>query len=1159
MPSQNDPLFQQKISGNKIFSTLASGANEPIPKPREFYKYQQSLHRFMTHYHKCLVMWSPGTGKSGNTGFSEKLRRDTLGTMSTNWVDEYITTKKTFIKQVIILVKNKTLQDQIKNDIVCKFSAAETYMTEKIIGKPGMKSSTRKGNITREINKYYRVETHTKFAKDLYEKRYTREDFERDYSSTLFIVDEVHNLRIESIPIEDETIAGHILKTKEEKDAKQQRKIYDTYWELFHSIKRSKILLMTATPMINSVIEDGLIMNLILPENEIDINGNIISRNQMPVDRSSERFYIKESDVGDFEKFYNGLISYVGQSDMFAIPVEQGTPLTKPYKFKGTNITPKLKIYPLKMEEKIIFDDGTSIPGQGEVYNSVSGSVHDSSFRIHERQASNFIFPDGSYGMAGVRKWIKGAKGNSDSKDITYYEPIDMLVPFIRDSRLLKGLSVKFWAAIELTEQTNGNCFVFSPFRTGSGAFLLGMCYRYNKGYEQFMEKSSIMIGRTGARTFCGDFSEENNQTDQSSPYQSRARINPRYPRKKRYAIITSGTSDNEIDIILQTFNSWDNRHGDYIKLLIVTPIAREGINVSNVISYIPLGPNWNPGQGTQAENRVFRTTSHVYLLEEDKERLRKEGKDESLAKIYVNIFNLAAMSSLSSILSADLSMYAISEGKDIGFKYIESIKHYYAWDAQINRDRNEAALKRNKYADESISVGGFANDPPTEIDSSAYDILYSEKDIDTLISYIKDIFSNLFSLSINEIHIKLQDYPEKYTKAYTIRALHKIINNKITLVDKYGYYVYMREDGDQFYVLRDYPLADKLNNSGEKILDYYSKNLIGTISNDISEYISQLKNDENIKLKSRLDTITVTDPNYEILFDQLSIINKIEKFENAVYRIYVTGNPTNKDNYVFNKYKNEYFYEIYEPAGYINEVATRMSMKNKGRGRKANPGTVPSLDNLGINVPSVPTPGQPGVNNVKVYVHTLYSLTVKKDTYSVSSKVAKIIGKLRILKPTENIGWRDLSVYENLVYTDIINKSKERVLDKYEQLPFYGIIASDKKFRIRNKMDEVSNPNGQTRKRGRVAQTYDLSDLYKFIWELQIPLPEPQNDQLSLQEKYSYLYTKGLDTPGDPISNYTSERVNYYFSLIQFRFTKKKLAEAIMVSLREKGWLYEE
>src|SRR5690606_335543 len=108
--------------------------------------------------------------------------------------------------------------------------------------------------------------------------------------------------------------------------------------------------------------------------------------------------------------------------------------------------------------------------------------------------------------------------------------------------------------------------------------------------------------------------------------------IRQNFPKKPRFAIITSGMSpSSKMDLILEIFNSWENRHGEYIKVLIATPIVREGINTANVLTYINLGPEWNASLSFQAKYRVLRAISHEDLLEELRETAIVQGLDPAL------------------------------------------------------------------------------------------------------------------------------------------------------------------------------------------------------------------------------------------------------------------------------------------------------------------------------------------------------------------------------------------------------------------------------------------------------------------------------------------------------------------------------------------------
>ena len=49
------------------------------------------------------------------------------------------------------------------------------------------------------------------------------------------------------------------------------------------------------------------------------------------------------------------------------------------------------------------------------------------------------------------------------------------------------------------------------------------------------------------------------------------------------------------------------------------------------------------------------------------------------------------------------------------------------------------------------------------------------------------------------------------------------------------------------------------------------------------------------------------------------------------------------------------------------------------------------------------------------------------RSSYAVSSKIAKTKGRLRMLKISENIGWRDMNLYESLVYNAKCKESRKK------------------------------------------------------------------------------------------------------------------------------------
>ena len=277
-PSIDDNNIQQIITSKKELKILGDEELDAatIPSRGNFYPQQTLIHRILTHYDRLLITSEPGTGKTGMTaGFAEKLKRDHMSGIK-SYVDEYISNDRSHYKRVYILLKNNSLVNQWRKEIVCKYSQSGDYESDHIKNAPTRQAE--KGRIKREIEKYYTITTYEKFAKNAYQiadggrkwgdmiwskmPEYVREV----YSDCVFIVDEVHNLGDDNEELEDDR---DIIKLKKKKDKSKRLKdkIYDALHLLFHTIDRSKVILMSATPMINFSNEIGPIMNLLLKLN----------------------------------------------------------------------------------------------------------------------------------------------------------------------------------------------------------------------------------------------------------------------------------------------------------------------------------------------------------------------------------------------------------------------------------------------------------------------------------------------------------------------------------------------------------------------------------------------------------------------------------------------------------------------------------------------------------------------------------------------------------------------------------------------------------------------------------------------------------------------------------------------------------------------------
>src|SRR5258708_14471018 len=96
-------------------------------------------------------------------------------------------------------------------------------------------------------------------------------------------------------------------------------------------------------------------------------------------------------------------------------------------------------------------------------------------------------------------------------------------------------------------------------------------------------------------------------------------KIKQDYIKKPRYALLTNETINNDVayNSIMETMNSYENRHGEYIKCIIASRVARDGLKFKNIKNIVIVGPEYNPSATYQAIHRGIRTGSNQDLLNE--------------------------------------------------------------------------------------------------------------------------------------------------------------------------------------------------------------------------------------------------------------------------------------------------------------------------------------------------------------------------------------------------------------------------------------------------------------------------------------------------------------------------------------------------------------
>ena len=269
----------------------------------------------------------------------------------------------------------------------------------------------------------------------------------------------------------------------------------------------------------------------------------------------------------------------------------------------------------VKLENKDDLDEDVKTRGALGLHNS-------------ERQISLMTFPDGSYGSAGYDKYIedlskegqKGRKtvGSGEDKSRRLMDYIQKFAPkdpnddldlsleennrtasldFVNYIHPLKFISVVYYNIIKnlLTNYDTTNVwYVPMSFVTGSGAIAFGICLK-SYYFSQFTGRRSPFI--------------KNDDGD----------LIINLKKTPRFAIIRGNMTESQINNILTLAKSYENRFGEYLKMVIVTPVGREGISIGNVSNIIVPGGYWNPSDESQAIFRAKRVLSHIYLVDRTK------------------------------------------------------------------------------------------------------------------------------------------------------------------------------------------------------------------------------------------------------------------------------------------------------------------------------------------------------------------------------------------------------------------------------------------------------------------------------------------------------------------------------------------------------------
>ena len=819
-----DDNFNNKNYRKKEFYENKLQKNENIPEIiGDLYKHQHFLSKFLssrTLNDEILLFHEMGTGKTCT---------------SISIIEQIKNEKKSGFDGAIILAKSESLLNNYMNELIFKCTDGK-YIPENYEILTELERVHRKKKMTEG---WYNLNTFETFAKKI--QMLTDNEIIREFSNKIIVIDEIHNIRIQ-----------------DKQYGEEQLEMYSEFHKFLHLIKNRKIILMSGTPMKDSPDEIASVLNLILPlDKQLPVKEDFLTTYMI---KDNNQYRINPDKVEEFRKIIKGRISYL-KSMKTSLEIN----------FIGNNLDNQLSHF--------IVDTDIMSQFQNEHYLNAFKKDHiEKGLYSNSRQASLFVFPNGTYGKEGFQTYIKQKGRNIDmsNKNKRYYNFLlqEELKTQIFDQNeqemlnKLKQFSCKYESSIRniLDCKNKKLVFVYCDFVKGSGLILF-----------------SLILSLFGF--------EKSNGREKS--------------KKSRYGLISNITSTNkEIRNIVKRFNEPDNLKGEYINVIIGSKIISEGFSLLNVQSEIILTPHWNYSETSQAIFRGIRLGSHKLLLETQDE----QPIIDIHQKVSIPLNNIDD--------SIDFYMYKISENKDISIKSMEKILKENSIDCSFNYLRNNLSQMYNdtrdcEYSDCRYECHDFNlnlqlnND---ELDDNTFNLYYDQFLVEEEIkNKIISLFKNNFILDFNKINSKI-NLEDKYSNISILKSLKYIIDNNLVLINKYGFISYLREENNIYY------LVNNLTTESSLELVYYTINptlkptinfqeLINEPENEILNIINRIQDsqdEETIKMElfslpNELQLIFIKKSIYGYFLD---LDNKNEFLITTILKIY--------KNFIFNfKFKN--------------------------------------------------------------------------------------------------------------------------------------------------------------------------------------------------------------------------------------------------------------
>lgn len=992
-PSQDDELIQWKTTLLREFNILETKSDEAIPEPGEYFNHQKLFSRLLRTYDKCLLVHETGTGKTCTmTSLSEFYREFEPGR----------------INSVYVLEKGDTTKKDFKNQIMTRCTKG-SYARSK------------------DISKFYKIMTYGHFVKNEIGDLSDDQIVEK-FSGCIFFIDEAHNIR----NFDKQKAPDGIL-------IEYDNHNYDKIKKVLRLAQRSKVVISTATPMINEPGELGKLIELVNDEDLPD-------------------FDWAHGSFADIEPYFRGRVSFLRALDTGIEVIYHGD------KQRQCPGVPASETEQMNVMHVAMVPNGFQDLAHRAVENDRSAvwrnPIQTSSFvsPISSNLSKNAISGPDNLTLVGandIYKWNNAAYKNLRDREDPTGERLN-LTEYFADYNRLKECSVKFAFIVEqevnyryhhpngivkkdlrnqwleqnvpISEQVpdKGNAFVYTELVEKSGAIYLGLILE-SYGFSRF--------------TYRNDGIDSNGKIT--------------IPKGLRYGMMIHKSTEETV-LLNRIFNHPDNANGDYVQIIIGSEIARDGINLYNVVRGYLLTPDWHIAGMYQAMSRFIRSTSHINLVEQRRNEIAN-GADLD-PRVKVDVYRLAAVNSAGH--STDDCIYQRAGEKDYLNRRVLRFLKQVSIDCMIHYNRNvrpededysqqcdydkcrypcwTSKPPRNNFEPNSPRLAQGQGPYLYDYDYRNYNLLY-ERDRrqqikKAIISFLNINGSVSFDDVINSIQ-KSSNESREIVEYYVYDTVETMINEKVLFQGVFGDENYLQTDGNNIYSEKEYLNTSQSRNYRET--GYYSQLLVGIEEKTINELI---KTDVNIEtIDSKLAKLKL---NNKFIFAFIDLIkdqqNRIKYFEDLLIRAATSESLEPYETYILEYYRY-LWYQLPRQDHSVESVRNYLITPKRG---------APAKSLRKITVPEDRFKYEEDENNPNRVVCHIYYESPANDYTSTGTKYTRNIYfrpthmKVRIMDLSQTPpAFRDLTDVEYHIYPPLIYQQFKEATDRQRRNGTYAIV----------------------------------------------------------------------------------------------------------------------